>query len=68
MHQLHSAALAHVRLQAELIVSGSTYKDAVQGTEFDDLDPETAKEMEEAKRRLTLLREDALEEYLVEKG
>lgn len=57
-----------MRLQAELIVSGSSYKDAVQGTEFDDLDPDTAKEMKEAERRLTLLREDALEDYLVEKG
>ncbi|CAM9198991.1 unnamed protein product [Laminaria digitata] len=45
-------------------MSGTRYKDAVKGTDFDDLDEETAQEFEESVRRLTALRENRLEEYL----
>lgn len=45
-------------------MSGTSYKDAVTGTEFDTLDENTAKEFEESIRRLTALRENRLEEYL----
>lgn len=55
-------------LQADLIMSGTKYKDAVKGTEFDDLDEETAQEFEESVRRLTALRENRLEEYLESNG
>ncbi len=49
-------------------MSGTSYKDAVRGTEFDALDKETAKEFEGSIRRLTALRESRLEEYLEEEG
>lgn len=53
---------------ADLIMSGMSYKDAVRGTDFDDLDADADTQIEEAKRRMALLREDSLEEYLLEKG
>lgn len=49
-------------------MSGTSYKDAVRGTEFDALDAETAEEYEETIRRLKALQENRLEEYLEEKG
>lgn len=49
-------------------MSGTSYEDAVKGTEFDALDKETALEFEESVRRLTALRENRLEEYLESKG
>lgn len=49
-------------------MSGMSYKDAVRGTDFDDLDADADTQIEEAKRRMALLREDSLEEYLLEKG
>lgn len=49
-------------------MSGTSYKDAVKGTEFDALDSETALEFEESIKRLTALRENRLEEYLESKG
>ena len=57
-----------MKTQADLIMSGTSYKDAVRGTEFDALDTETAQEYEESIRRLEALRENRLEEYLEEKG
>ncbi|CAM9426768.1 unnamed protein product [Ectocarpus sp. 6 AP-2014] len=53
---------------ADLIMSGTSYEEAVKGTEFDALDKETSKEFEESTRRLTALRENRLEEYLEETG
>ena len=49
-------------------MSGTSYKDAVKGTEFDALDPETAQKYEESIRRLKALQENRLEEYLEEQG
>lgn len=49
-------------------MSGTKYKDAVKGTEFDALDEESAVELEEATRRMKALQENKLEEYLAEKG
>lgn len=49
-------------------MSGTSYKDAVKGTEFDTLDAETAQEYEESIRRLKALQENRLEQYLEEKG
>ncbi|CAM9366518.1 unnamed protein product [Hapterophycus canaliculatus] len=49
-------------------MSGTSYKDAVKGTDFDALDPETAAEFEESVRRMKALQENRLEEYLTEKG
>lgn len=59
---------ARLPSQADLIMSGTSYKDAVKGTDFDDLDDETAQEFEESIRRLSALRENRLEEYLESKG
>ncbi|CAN0114450.1 unnamed protein product, partial [Ectocarpus sp. 12 AP-2014] len=53
---------------ADLIMSGTSYKEAVAGTEFDALDKETSEEFEASSRRLTALRENRLEEYLEETG
>ncbi|CAM9507386.1 unnamed protein product [Scytosiphon promiscuus] len=53
---------------ADVIMSGTSYKDAVKGTEFDALDEERAAEFEESVRRLRALQENRLEEYLSEKG
>ena len=36
----------HRTRKADLIMSGTRYKDAVKGTDFDDLDEETAQEFE----------------------
>lgn len=60
--------LYYWRSQADLIMSGTSYKDAVRGTEFDALDDDTAAEFEESIRRLTALRENRIEAYLEEKG
>lgn len=49
-------------------MSGSSYNDAVRGTKFDDLDQESMEECAESQKRMNLLRENALEEYLLEKG
>lgn len=49
-------------------MSGTSYKDAVAGTEFDVLDAETAQEYEESIRRLKALQENRLEEYLEKQG
>lgn len=49
-------------------MSGTSYKDAVEGTEFDCLDKDTEEQMEETIRRLTAQRENRLEEYLESKG
>lgn len=49
-------------------MSGTSYKDAVRGTEFDALDEETAQEYEESIRRLQALQENRLEEYLEKQG
>lgn len=49
-------------------MSGTSYKEAVRGTEFDDLDPETAQEYDESIRRLEALQQNKLEEYLEEQG
>ena len=54
--------------QADLIMSGTSYKDAVKGTEFDCLDEETTEKFEESIRRFTAQREHRLEEYLESKG
>ncbi|CAN0135760.1 unnamed protein product [Pylaiella littoralis] len=53
---------------ADLIMSGTSYEDAVKGTDFDALDEESAEEFEESIRRLSALRENRLEEYLEKKG
>ncbi|CAM9606810.1 unnamed protein product [Ascophyllum nodosum] len=53
---------------ADLIMSGTSYKDAVKGTEFDCLDEETTEKFEESIRRFTAQREHRLEEYLESKG
>lgn len=66
--KLPSSPQMCLELQADLIMSGTSYNDAVRGTEFDDLDADAEKQIEEAKRRMALLREDSLEEYLLEKG
>ena len=58
----------HRTRKADLIMSGTRYKDAVKGTDFDDLDEETAQEIEGSIRRLTALRENRLEEYLENNG
>lgn len=49
-------------------MSGTSYKEAVKGTEFDALDKESAEEFEESIRRFTARRGNRLEEYLEEKG
>lgn len=49
-------------------MSGTSYEEAVKGTEFDALDKETSEEFDESIRRLTALRENRLEEYLEETG
>lgn len=49
-------------------MAGTSYKDAVEGTEFDALDEDTAAEFEESVRRMRALQENRLEEYLTEKG
>lgn len=49
-------------------MSGTSFKEAVKGTEFDNLDEKTAEEYQESIRRLGALRENRLEEYLEETG
>lgn len=49
-------------------MSGTSFKDAVKGTDFDALDKESAEEFEESIRRFTAFRGNRLEEYLKEKG
>lgn len=48
-------------------MSGKSYKEAVAGTEFDNLDPAIEEDIEEAKRRMSALQHGALEDYLLSK-
>lgn len=49
-------------------MSGTSYEEAVKGTEFGASDEESTEEFEESIRRFRALRENKLEEYLEEQG